>query len=70
MGWVTGYNFKKILYVVFFLWQLIFVLENSADPDEKPYSAALYLGLHCLVRYHFERFPVYKGLNDNDHRFR
>ena len=29
------------------------VLINSEDPDEMPYDAALYFGLHCLPKYTF-----------------
>ena len=34
---------------IFFLsLKIIFVLENSADPDESPQHAAFHLGLKCL----------------------
>ena len=41
---VTGYNFQKCISV-----KIVFVLGNSADPDEMPLYAAFHLGLHCLT---------------------
>ena len=31
----------------------IYILTNSADPDEMPHYAAFHLGLHCLRMYIF-----------------
>ena len=31
----------------------IFILANSADPDEMPHHAAFHLGLHCLPMHLF-----------------
>ena len=31
----------------------LFILANSADPDEMPPYAAFHLGLHCLPKYLF-----------------
>ena len=39
--------------VAFLSLNIIFVNINSEDPDEMPYDAALYLGLHCLPKYTF-----------------
>ena len=30
---------------------MVFVLANSADPDEMPHNATFHLGLHCLSKY-------------------
>ena len=32
---------------------VVFILVNSADPDEVPPYAAFHLGLHCLPKYLF-----------------
>ena len=42
---VSGYNCNKILY---FLFEDLFYLTNSVDPDEMPDYVAFHLGLHCL----------------------
>ena len=39
----------------------LFVLANSADPDEMPHYAAFHLGLHCLSKYPFLGFWSSKG---------
>ena len=41
---------------------LIFILENSTDPDEMRFSVTLHLGLQCLPKYPFRGFPLHKGL--------
>ena len=33
--------------------KIVFILENSADPDEMPPYVAFHLGLHCLPKYPF-----------------
>ena len=38
-------------------------IANSADPDEMQHHSAFLLGLHCLPKYPFRSFLVYKGLN-------
>ena len=54
--WFTGYNFAKIV-------QIDCVLANSVDPDEMRDEMPHYhLGLHCLQKYPFSGFPVFKGL--------
>ena len=30
--------------------KIVFILANSVDPDEMPYSVAFHLGLHCLAK--------------------
>ena len=30
--------------------KIVFILANSADPDEMPHKAAFHLGLHCLLK--------------------
>ena len=32
---------------------LVFILANSADPDEIPQSVSVHVGLHCLPKYSF-----------------
>ena len=41
---------------------IVFIIANSAGPVEMPHFAAFHLGLHCVPKYLFRRFPVYKGL--------
>ena len=55
----TGCNFK--IKVVFFFQKIIFVLANSADPDEMQHYAAFHLCLHCLPKYLFTGFWSSKG---------
>ena len=56
LGWysiyIAGHKFllKKSAFLTL---NIIFVQINSEDPDEMPYDAALYLGLHCLPKYTF-----------------
>ena len=35
---------------VFFSLKIVFVLVNSADPNELSYSATIHLGFHCLPK--------------------
>ena len=42
--------------------EIVLILANSAEPDEMQHYAAFHLGLHCLPKYLFWGFPVYKGL--------
>ena len=45
----TGQNFYKMM-------QVVFILANSADPDEMQLFAACQLGLHCLHEFsHIQR---------------
>ena len=41
--------------------KIIYIMVNSAYPDEIPKSAAFHPGLHCLPKYKI--FPVYKVQN-------
>ena len=38
---------------LFFSLKIVFVLANSANPDEMPHNAAFHLGLHCSRKYQF-----------------
>ena len=49
---VTGRNLPN--YVVLQTLGIVFILENSADPDEMSHYAAFHLGLHCF----FFKVPV------------
>ena len=40
---------------VFLSLRVVFILANSADPDEMPSNVAFHLGLHCLPEYLFNR---------------
>ena len=42
-------------------------LANNTGPDEMSHFAAFHLGLHCLPKYPFRGFPVYKGLKMMHH---
>ena len=55
---VTGQNFYRMMY--FCPWDL-FILANSADPDEMPPYAAFHLGLHGLPKYLFLCIKTEKG---------
>ena len=33
--------------------KIVFIIENSADPDEMPHYAAFHLSLQCMSRYLF-----------------
>ena len=46
---------------VFLSLMIVFILANSADPDEMPHYAAFHLGLHCLPKYPFEGFQPTKA---------
>ena len=37
---------------------IVFISENSADPDEMPRLAAFHLGLHCFSKYPFRSFQL------------
>ena len=58
---VTDYNF---LNNVFISQETYFVLANSADPDEMPHHVVFHLGIHCLLKYLFMGYAVYKGLRN------
>ena len=42
--------------------KVVLIITNSADPYEMQHYAAFHLVLHCLSKYPFKGFPVYKGL--------
>ena len=42
--------------------KIVIVLANSVDTDEMQHGAAFHQGLHCLPKYPFRGFPVYKLL--------
>ena len=43
-----GSQVKRPTYVVLQSPMIVFILENSADPDEMPHSVAFHLVLHCV----------------------
>ena len=47
--------------IVFLSVKIIFILANSADPDEMLHSVPFYLGFHCLQKYPFRGFKSTKG---------
>ena len=52
MGWPTvlivGHRFQ--FPVAFLTLKIVFVLANSADPDEMPHYAAFHQDPHCLLK--------------------
>ena len=42
--------------------KVVFILVNSADPDEMPPHVAFHLGLHCLPKYLFIYMQNKNGL--------
>ena len=40
---------------------IVFIITNSADPDEIQHYAAFHLGIHCLSNYLFRGFQYTKG---------
>ena len=46
---------------VFLSLKIVFILANSADPDEMPHYAAFHLGLHCLPKYLYTGIQNEKG---------
>ena len=42
-----SYCINFLIMMHFCFRRFIFTFANSADPDEMPYNAAFYLGLHC-----------------------
>ena len=43
------------------LYLIVFIIANSADPDERPHYATFHLGLHWLPKYPFRGFQYTKG---------
>ena len=39
--------------MIYRCFKIVFIIENSADPDEIPPYAAFCLGLYCLAKYLF-----------------
>ena len=53
---------KKYTCSIFFLYlKIVFIIANSADPDEMQHDAAFHLGLHCLPKYPSRGFQYKKG---------
>ena len=48
--------------IVFILAKIVFILANSAGPDEMPHVAVFHQGLRCLPKYSFRGFQYTKGL--------
>ena len=57
-----GHRKKSLHYDVFLSLKIVLILANRADPDEMQHYAAFHPCLHCLPKYLFRGFPVYKGL--------
>ena len=56
-----GLGLELSNYFVFLSLNSIFILANSADPDEMPLFAASHLYLYCLSMYPFTVFPLRIG---------
>ena len=48
--------------------KIVFILANSADPDEMPPYAAFHLGLYCLPNYLFTGVQNEKGITKMQQR--
>ena len=48
--------------IVFLSLKIVFILANSAVPDEMLHHAAFHLGLLCLPKYAFRSHQYAKGL--------
>ena len=48
--YLMGCTSKFLFNGVFLSLKMVFILANSADPDEMPLYAAFHLGLHCLSK--------------------
>ena len=44
---------SSINFDIFQSLKIVFILANSADPNEMPHHAAFHLGLQCLPKYRF-----------------
>ena len=49
--------------------KIVFILVNSADPDEMPPYVAFHLGLHCLPKYLFTSYQNEKGQANLEFKF-
>ena len=49
---VTDQNFLNFKYISSL--KIVFILANSADPDEMSHHVVFHLGVHCLPKYLFE----------------
>ena len=45
---------------VFLALKIVFILTNSAGPDEMQLNAAFHLGLHCMQKYMFTGSEIEK----------
>ena len=52
---VEFWNYEVLLSL-----KVVFILANTADPDEMQHNAAFHLGLHCLLKYQFRGFQYTK----------
>ena len=48
-----------LFYDIFLSLKIVFILANTADPDEMPPYAAFHLGFHCLL---FSKVPDFWNL--------
>ena len=48
-----GSQVKILDFDVFLSLKIVFILANSANPDEMLHDATFHLGLHCLPKYLF-----------------
>ena len=57
-GGVRGYNFQNKIVILSL--KIVFVLENSVDPDEMLHYAAFLLGPNCLPKFSFWSYQYTK----------
>ena len=53
-----GSQVEFLNFNIFLSLKIVFILENSADPDEMPLKVAFHLGLNCLTI----KLPIYQYL--------
>ena len=58
---LMGHKSTFLNFNIFLFLKIVYILANSADPDEMPHNAAFHLGLHCLPKYLFICIQNEKG---------
>ena len=58
---LKGNRLKFLNFNMFLSMKTVFILANSADPDDMPHYVAFHLDLHCLSTYWFTGTKNEKG---------
>ena len=53
-------HLTKMYFIEVHSLEIVFILANSAEPDEMPLSVAFHLFFHCLSKYPFRGFQYTK----------